>query len=454
MTDMKLSHDQQQAEDDILRFIKSKNRAHILQGPAGTGKTYALNHIVPRIEATGRCEAVLLASSTNKAAEVMGNATGREVRTVHSMFGLKPANNKDGFEQVRPGHLLPNALLIIDECSMIGDKLLNFISPITKRLNIKVLFVGDRYQLPPVKDRCSIFSGVIPASNLTEVKRQSDGSPIIPESQKFVDYLDGKILKFPKIKHCVLDDSRDGIHVVADAKFNSVVKRLFNDNSVDSARVVVFTNEAAFRYNDMIRPMVYGADAIRQPFLVGEKMVANSAVVDGDEVLISNNETVEIFSATPVLGPEGIKGHDLRVMPENDVIGLGPYKVFVADDYKEAEALKGRKATEARKSDGLLKAEGINPLNPDDKHEYRGHPLMKARSQAWVDFFKLRDQLVDIRAPFAGTTHKAQGATFSRVMIDQVDMYRCRNPRQRAQLIYTALTRASNRVMVNGGIAA
>ena len=69
--------------------------------------------------------------------------------------------------------------------------------------------------------------------------------------------------------------------------------------------------------------------------------------------------------------------------------------------------------------------------------------------KGWQAYYKIKNSLADLRPPFAGTTHKAQGGTFPAVFIDKTNINKCKNPATRARLFYVALTRASKNVYIN-----
>jgi exodeoxyribonuclease-5 len=66
------------------------------------------------------------------------------------------------------------ALIVLDECSMIGSKIFEDILS----LNVPVLALGDKFQLPPVMAQ-SFFVKTQPDYELTEIHRQAKDSPII-----------------------------------------------------------------------------------------------------------------------------------------------------------------------------------------------------------------------------------------------------------------------------------
>jgi exodeoxyribonuclease-5 len=149
-----------------------------LFGYAGTGKTTLAIEISRMVD--GDC---LFGSFTGKAALVMRKKGCRGAQTLHSMIYL-PRRDKRGDEEldrdvpmwkINPESALRHAeLLIVDECSMVGEDLavdvLSFKTP--------VLVLGDPAQLPPVNG-AGYFTEAKPDVMLTEIHRQAADNPII-----------------------------------------------------------------------------------------------------------------------------------------------------------------------------------------------------------------------------------------------------------------------------------
>lgn len=76
--------------------------------------------------------------------------------------------------RVNPDSAAHGATVAVDECSMVGDRMMADLVAIARR----VLWIGDPYQLPPVRD-ASPFVGRRPDAELVEIIRQQAGSPII-----------------------------------------------------------------------------------------------------------------------------------------------------------------------------------------------------------------------------------------------------------------------------------
>ena len=55
---------------------------------------------------------------------------------------------------------------------------------------------------------------------------------------------------------------------------------------------------------------------------------------------------------------------------------------------------------------------------------------------------------IDIALPYASTTHKAQGSTIDTVFVDAKDIFSTWDAEMRRRLIYVAVSRASERVVI------
>src|SRR5688572_1511980 len=181
-----LSPQQDAALLAVSRWLKTgRPQVFRLFGYAGTGKTTLARRIAD--DAGGE---VLFAAFTGKAAQVMRNKGCRNARTIHSLIyrprGEKPEKEtgelQPAFALNRTSEVRKAKLVIIDECSMVDEKLgrdlLSFGTPI--------LVLGDPGQLPPVKageGGGGYFTEAEPDVMLTEIHRQARENPIIALAQ-------------------------------------------------------------------------------------------------------------------------------------------------------------------------------------------------------------------------------------------------------------------------------
>ncbi len=179
---MDVSPQQDAALLAVSRWLKSPApQVFRLFGFAGTGKTTLAKTIAE--DSGGE---VLFAAFTGKAAQVMRNRGCANARTLHSLI-YRPRGEKaeeetgemqPAFSLNRSSEVKKAKLVIVDECSMVDEKLgrdlLSF--------GTKVLVLGDPGQLPPVKageGGGGFFTEHEPDVMLTEIHRQARENPII-----------------------------------------------------------------------------------------------------------------------------------------------------------------------------------------------------------------------------------------------------------------------------------
>jgi ATP-dependent DNA helicase PIF1 len=172
-------------QDNALKILKGTNNV-FLTGQPGTGKTYLINQYIEWCVDNGIIPTVT-ASTGIAATHVRGI-------TLHSWAGVRDDNTLSTQDMddildnpwVRE-RICKTDILIIDEISMVSAKLLNVVNKLamTARADdrafggIKVIAVGDFYQLPPVKGDFAFESESWKMADFTvcylhEQHRQSD----------------------------------------------------------------------------------------------------------------------------------------------------------------------------------------------------------------------------------------------------------------------------------------
>lgn len=166
-----------------------QNGLFILSGGPGTGKTTTINMLLKYFEAEGLD--IFLAAPTGRAAKRMTEATGVEARTIHRLLELNGALSDDDGRKVRfeRNEMTPLEadVIIIDEMSMVDIQLfcalLKAIVPGTR-----LILVGDVNQLPSVGPgqvlRDIINSGKFPMVVLQKIFRQAGESDIVVNAHK------------------------------------------------------------------------------------------------------------------------------------------------------------------------------------------------------------------------------------------------------------------------------
>jgi hypothetical protein len=172
---LSLTGDQQNALDRLQSFVgHSKEKCFLLEGYAGTGKTFLIRRFAQWMESQNRTS--LLVAPTGRAGKVLANKTGYPAGTIHrSIYAMDKLlvrrDGTDGFKfyyglkRVAPENR--PAVIVVDEASMVSDRaddekffgfgsgrllkdLLSFAAANDDWAGCQVVFVGDPAQLPPV----------------------------------------------------------------------------------------------------------------------------------------------------------------------------------------------------------------------------------------------------------------------------------------------------------------
>jgi superfamily I DNA/RNA helicase len=187
-------------------------------------------------------------------------------------------------------------------------------------------------------------------------------------------------------------------------------------------KVLAWTNNAVDYYNDKIRQMIYGKDCPK--INIGEKMVCNKPIFDSKKkVILNNNDEFEVLS------------YELKT--DKTALKLSFYEVKVRSNGKthtiKLLAESSREAYENELENLKRKAEKAAPM---------------LRRKAWVIYFNFKDKFADVKYNYALTVHKSQGSTFDNAIVINCDIKRMPNKKERDKLLYTAITRAKNKLFI------
>lgn len=149
-----------------------RNRASLVSGGAGSGKTFVVRAVANALREQGRT--VALCAPTGKAARRLEEVvSGFEASTIHRL--LEYRRSLGGFQR-NPDNPLDADAVIVDEFSMVDAELafhlLQAVGP-----GAKVVLVGDHHQLPPVGPgallRDCIRHELLPLALLNQCHRQA-----------------------------------------------------------------------------------------------------------------------------------------------------------------------------------------------------------------------------------------------------------------------------------------
>lgn len=171
-----------------------KKNYFVISGYAGTGKTTIVKTLINVLGLSNYN--VLFAAFTGKASLIL-RIKGNMANTIHkSFYNIYYGDN--GMYYFSRKRSLPSTvkLIVIDECSMINDKMINDILS----FGLPTIFLGDIGQLPPVIGQNSLLKNVDNIdAQLTQVMRQDDSSGILDLATKARN---GEKLEVGTYKNC------------------------------------------------------------------------------------------------------------------------------------------------------------------------------------------------------------------------------------------------------------
>ena len=152
----------------------------ILTGGPGTGKTTVVRALIEIFDSMGYD--VALAAPTGRAANRMSEATSREAKTIHRLLEMDFSDSVYGRFSRDENNLLDEEVIIIDEASMIDQSLMCALLKAIKP-GARLIIIGDSDQLPSVGAgnvlRDIIEGGAFATIRLNEIFRQASESLII-----------------------------------------------------------------------------------------------------------------------------------------------------------------------------------------------------------------------------------------------------------------------------------
>ena len=463
-----LNEDQKSAFNSLVDFIKDLNddSIYVLKGWAGTGKTYTISllvrYVLEVIQPTRLWYKVGVTGPTNKSVRVIRKATGIsssrvQFQTVHKILGLSEKITSDGQQIfVNSGDYKPQIrmlkLLIVDEVSMLNDDL--FEELLKYRDKTKIIFMGDPAQIPPVgRQDCIPFRDELLAGyriktlDLKQIMRQKEGNPIIESSVKIRKNITSSNSGISTSNK--LNQIGEGIEFVnlnsteSRSSFRTILEKYYKTDKFNSdseyCKMIGWRNKTVSSMNDLVRKVIYGEEALSSKILIGEKLIANSPIMEKDTILFNTNDEFSVVSFET-------DSVDLRFKisdhPDDDPypITLKYYdtKVSYLDEedeicHKIIQILHEDSENDFKKLANILRVRAINK---------------KGKDKSWLVYYHFLRRYSDVIYAYSITAHKAQGSTYDTVFLLEDDIDMNYNIIERNRIKYTSYTRSSRKLYV------
>ena len=407
----------------------------------------------------------MVSAPTHKAKKVIIATTDVEGKTLHSLLGLRPDvdidNYNPNFPQFGPiadPTIVDYDFVIIDEASMINDELYKLIMAITVDYQIKILFMGDPAQIPPVGQKASaVFERPeIDFHQLTKIERQNESNPLSTVYSDLRNNLNTNSGGFQR--ESSMNDSGEGVIFTEDTKvFKDEILKKYQDEefktNTEFAKVIAWKNSTVMGANRSIRNELFGkkADTVE----IGDILMAYRSVRSSNSRynIIENSEDYRVVAKTEKSENKyGILGWDVRLRED---LPHGKFKhknVFIVDINDEDNVHRYGELHDDFKEIGLRR-----DMVGSWKKYYdfrRNNILMKTINKFRSGNPRNKKETIvkDMDYGMAITAHKSQGSTYTHVFVMENDMDENWAVRERNQLKYTSLTRPTTSavVLING----
>ena len=425
---------------------REERTVFVLRGSAGTGKTTLAAAVVRALMSLQ--QKLVLMAPTGRAAKVFSGYAGTSAYTIHKrIYRQKTAGDMSAFSlNINQS---TETLFMVDEASMVSNEgfsdtfgsgclLDDLIQFVYGGRNCRLVLIGDRAQLPPVGEEESpaLMSGVLEGYglkvyevDLNQVLRQSEESGILWNATEVRCMMAEDQWGLPKIRIEGFDD----IQVMPGNELIEALATSYSRVGVDETMVVTRSNKRANIYNQGIRNQVLDRE---------------DELCTGDQIMIvKNNYYWTEQSKEIAFIANGDHAVVQRVRHIHELYGFRFAEVtMMLPDYDNYELTATVLLDTLTSEAPALTREQQQQLFDKVMEDYMDVPF-KADRLKKIKQDKYYNAL-QIKFAYAATCHKTQGGQWAHIYIDQGYMTDDMLTTDYIHWLYTALTRATEKVFL------
>ena len=425
---------------------REERTVFVLRGSAGTGKTTLAAAVVRALMSLQ--QKLVLMAPTGRAAKVFSGYAGTSAYTIHKrIYRQKTAGDMSAFSlNINQS---TETLFMVDEASMVSNEgfsdtfgsgclLDDLIQFVYGGRNCRLVLIGDGAQLPPVGEEESpaLMSGVLEGYglkvyevDLNQVLRQSEESGILWNATEVRCMMAEDRWSLPKIRIEGFDD----IQVMPGNELIEALATSYSRVGLDETMVVTRSNKRANIYNQGIRNQVLDRE---------------DELCTGDQIMIvKNNYYWTEQSKEIAFIANGDHAVVQRVRHIHELYGFRFAEVtMMLPDYDNYELTATVLLDTLTSEAPALTREQQQQLFDKVMEDYMDVPF-KADRLKKIKEDKYYNAL-QIKFAYAATCHKTQGGQWAHIYIDQGYMTDDMLTTDYIHWLYTALTRATEKVFL------
>ncbi|MDO1500784.1 AAA family ATPase [Winogradskyella maritima] len=433
-------------------FDTSSRSLYLLQGYAGTGKTSIIGVLVSQLWQAKK-SAVLLAP-TGRAAKVISNYSQKEAFTIHKKIYFPKKNSGGGVKFVLQPNKHRNTIFIVDEASMIpdtpgdsrlfenGSLLDDLMEYVYSGHNCKLLLIGDKAQLPPVKSELSpaldahklelTYDKHVKGLELDEVMRQEQDSGILINATELRNTLHSELYDSFKFN---LKGFTDIVRLIDGYEIMDAINDAYSANGYEETAIIVRSNKRANMYNKQIRERILFNETelsagdhlmvVKNNYFWLKATSEAGFIANGDII-----EVLEIFSLKEIYG---FRFAEVKIQMV-DYPRMKPFETVLL-----LNTIESHSPSLTYEESNQLYQEVLKDY-ANETSKYKQFIGVKKNS-----FFNA----LQVKFSYAITCHKSQGGQWNTIFVEQPYLPEGVN-RDYVRWLYTAMTRAKEKLYLIG----